>query len=161
MQTLSLSPLFRSTIGFDRFEDLFESLTENDQGNISYPPYNIEKHGDDRYVITMAVAGFRENDLNITLQNDQITVSGRKERDGDSEDVEYLYNGIASRAFERTFRLADHMKVTGAELEDGLLRIGLVRDIPEEQKPRMIRINTSGNRRTIEHSSDTDKEKAA
>lgn len=163
MQTLSLTPLFRSTVGFDRFNDLFESLTQSDDGSNGYPPYNIEKHGEDRYGITMAVAGFTEKDLNITFERDRITVSGRKEERNDG--VEYLYHGIASRAFERTFRLADHMKVTGAELKDGLLRIELVREIPEEQKPRMIQINASGGQKTIEHSSNDnnnkDKKKAA
>jgi len=163
MQTLSLTPLFRSTVGFDRFNDLFESLMDNDDGSSSYPPYNIEKRGEDRYGITMAVAGFTEKDLNITFHSDRITVSGRKEERNDG--VEYLYHGIASRAFERTFRLADHMKVTGAELKDGLLRIELVREIPEEQKPRMIQINASGRQKTIEHSSNDnnnkDKKKSA
>lgn len=151
MQTLSLTPLFRSTVGFDRFNDLFESLMEGDEGSNGYPPYNIEKHGEDCYGITMAVAGFTEKDLNITVQSDRLTVSGRKEERSDN--VEYLYHGIASRAFERTFRLADYMKVTGAELKDGLLRIALVREIPEEQKPRMIRINADSGQKTIEHSS--------
>lgn len=138
MQTFSLTPLFRSMVGFDRFNDLFESLMDNDDGSSSYPPYNIEKRGKDRYGITMAVAGFTEKDLNITFHSDRITVSGRKEgrKEEKSDEVEYLYHGIASRAFERTFRLADHMKVTGAELKDGLLRVDLVREVPEEQKPR-------------------------
>lgn len=162
MQSFSLTPLFRSTVGFDRFNDLFESLMDVDEGNNSYPPYNIDKRGEDRYGITMAVAGFNEKDLNITFERDRVTVSGRKEEK--SEDVEYLYHGIASRAFERTFRLADHMKVSGAELKDGLLRIELVREIPEEQKPRMIQISTAG-QKAIEHSSNDnnnkDKKKAA
>ncbi len=157
MQNFSLTPLFRSTVGFDRFNDLFESLMEDDDGSSGYPPYNIEKRGEDRYGITIAVAGFNEKDLNITVQSDRITVSGRKEEKND--DVEYLYHGIASRAFERTFRLADYMKVTGAELKDGLLRIALVREIPEEQKPRTIEINRSGAQKTIEHSSNDNKDK--
>ncbi len=140
--TFSLTPLFRSTVGFDRFNDLFESLREGDEGTTGYPPYNIEKHGEDRYGITMAVAGFNEKDLNITVKSDRVTVSGRKEER--QEDTEYLYHGIAARAFERTFRLADYMKVTGAELKDGLLHIALVREVPEEEKPRMIQINAAG-----------------
>ena len=163
MQTFSLTPLFRSTVGFDRFNDLFESLTQNDDGANGYPPYNIEKHGEDRYGITMAVAGFSEKDLNITFERDRITVSGRKEEQNDG--VEYLYHGIASRAFERTFRLADYMKVTAAELKDGLLRINLVREIPEEQKPRTIEITRTGEQKAVEHSSNDnnnkDKKKAA
>jgi len=127
----SLAPLLRSTIGFDRFSDL--------EAERSYPPYNIEKRGDDNYAITMAVAGFTRKDLNIVAQSDRVVVSGRieaKEVDG----VEYLYKGIAARAFERTFRLADHLKVTGAEVNDGLLRIEQVREVPEAQKPRSIEI---------------------
>lgn len=157
MQTLSLTPLFRSTVGFDRFNDLFQSLMDTDEAATGYPPYNIEKHGEDRYGITMAVAGFTEKELNITFHNDRVVVSGRKE--DKEEGVEYVYQGIASRAFERTFRLADHMKVTGAEMKDGLLRIKLVREIPEERKPRMIQINAGGDQKTIEHSSNDNNSK--
>lgn len=151
MTSLSLTPLFRSTVGFDRFSDLFQSLAETDGGSNTYPPYNIEKYGENQYSITMAVAGFNESDLNITTQNDSVTVSGQKEEKSEEKDAEYLYRGIASRAFERTFQLADHMKVTGAELKDGLLRIELVREIPEERKPRTIQINGRG-QKAIEHS---------
>ena len=127
----SLAPLLRSTIGFERFNDL-EAVR-------SYPPYNIEKRGEDKYAITMAVAGFTRKDLNIVVQSDRVVVTGRIETK-DEEGVEYLHRGIAARAFERTFRLADHLKVTGAEVNDGLLRIELVREIPEAQKPRSIEI---------------------
>ncbi|NDF12427.1 MAG: heat-shock protein [Proteobacteria bacterium] len=162
MQTFSLTPLFRSTVGFDRFNDLFESLMDGEDRSDSYPPYNIEKYGEDRYGITMAVPGFSEKDLNITFHSDRVIVSGRKEENNDNDTVEYLYHGIASRGFERTFRLADHMKVTDAELKDGLLRIKLVREIPEEQKPRMIQISTGGGQKTIEHSlNNKEKKKAA
>lgn len=148
----SLNPLLRSTVGFDRFNDLFASLTAGDDLNNGYPPYNIEKRGEDRYGITMAVAGFTEKDLNITVQSDRVIVTGRI--DGRRDDgVEYLYHGIAARPFERTFRLADYMKVTGAEMKDGLLRIELVREIPEEQKPRTIQIKGAGEQKTLEHSS--------
>jgi molecular chaperone IbpA len=153
---LSLTPLFRNTVGFDRFNDLFQSLLQADEGANGYPPYNIEKHGEDRYGITMAVAGFTEKDLNITLQSDRVTVSGRIE-DRNDENAEYLYRGIAARPFERTFRLADHMKVTGAEMKDGLLRIELVREVPEEQKPRTIQIKGAGGSKSIEHSSNDNK----
>jgi molecular chaperone IbpA len=152
----SLTPLLRSTVGFDRFNDLFESLRESEESGNGYPPYNIEKHGEDRYGITMAVAGFTEKDLNITVEHDRVTVSGRIENRNE-EGMEYLYHGIAARPFERTFRLADHMKVTGAELKNGLLRIGLVREIPEEQKPRTIQIKSVGSSNTIEHSSGDNK----
>ncbi len=144
MQTtaLSLTPLLRQSVGFDRFNDLFESALRSDESASTYPPYNIEKRGEDDYTITMAVAGFHDNDLNIVVQNGQLTVSGRIE-DKEEDGIEYLHRGIATRAFERTFRLADHMQVTGAEIKDGLLTISLVREIPEEAKPRMIPIKGS------------------
>jgi len=145
--TLSLTPLLRQSVGFDRFNDLFESALRSDESVSTYPPYNIEKRGEDDYTITMAVVGFRENDLNIMVQDDQLMVSGRiddKEEDG----AEFLHRGITIRAFERMFRLADHMQVTGAEIKDGLLCIGLVREIPEEAKPRMIPIKGASGKGT-------------
>lgn len=147
MQTtaLSLTPLLRQSVGFDRFNDLFESALRSDASASTYPPYNIEKRGkrgEDDYTITMAVAGFRENDLNIVVQNGELTVSGRID-DREEDGVEYLHRGIVARAFEHTFRLADHMQVTGAEIKDGLLSIDLVREVPEEAKPRMVPIKGS------------------
>lgn len=139
---LSLTPLFRQSVGFDRFNDLFQTLLAGEEqatGN-PYPPYNIEKRGEDAYAITMALAGFSERDITITVQNDRLMVAGRIEEKRE-EGVEYLHRGIATRAFERSFRLADHLKVVGAELKDGLLRIQLKREVPEEAKPRMIPIN--------------------
>lgn len=136
---LSLTPLLRQSVGFDRFNDLFESALRSDEPVSTYPPYNIEKRREDDYTISMVVAGFRESDLNIVVQNGQLTVSGCI-NDKEEEGVEYLHRGIATRTFERTFRLADHMQVTGAEINDGLLRVALVREIPEEAKPRMIPI---------------------
>jgi molecular chaperone IbpA len=139
---LTLSPLMRSTVGFDRFNDLFQSMVEGTEDRFdSYPPYNIEKSGDDEYKIVMAVAGFTMDDLNITAQGESLTVAGKLEEKEEKEGKTYLHRGIASRAFQRTFRLADHIKVTGAEMNDGLLTIHLVRDVPEEAKPRMIPIN--------------------
>ena len=138
---LSLTPLFRQTVGFDRFNDIFQSLLEGDEPTNNYPPYNIEKCGEDDYAITMAVAGFTDHDINITVHRDQIIITGRAEQK-DENGMEYLYRGIAQRAFERNFRLADYMKVTGAELKNGLLRVQLKREIPEEAKPRLIPINT-------------------
>ncbi len=135
------TPLMRSTIGFDRFNDLFESLREGNEDRFdSYPPYNIEKAGEDQYRIVMAVAGFTLNDLTITAQNDTLVVSGKAEETAEKKDVSYLHRGIASRAFQRTFRLADHIKVAGAEMRDGLLTINLLHQVPEEAKPRMIPI---------------------
>lgn len=137
---LSLSPLMRSTVGFDRFNDLFQSMVEGAEDRFdSYPPYNIEKSGDDEYKIVMAVAGFTMNDLTITAQGESLTVSGRREEQ--EEGKTYLHRGIATRSFQRSFRLADHIKVRDAAMEDGLLTINLRREVPEEAKPRMIPIN--------------------
>lgn len=159
---LSLTPLLRSTVGFERLNELFESLRESDGTNASYPPYNIDKTGEDHYGITMAVAGFTENDLSITVERDRVIVSGRVSEQPE-ETREFLYRGIAARPFERIFRLADHMKVTGAELRNGLLRISLQREIPEEQKPRTIAIQVNTSPKAIDHApADTkDRKKAA
>lgn len=147
---ISFTPLMRSSIGFDRFNDLFESLVEGTENRFdSYPPYNIEKIGEDNYRIVMAVAGFTLNDLSITAQGDTLTVQGRQE-DQAAEDHTYLHRGIAARAFQRTFRLADHIKVTGATAQDGLLTINLVREVPEEAKSRAIPITGSNVEKTIE-----------
>lgn len=151
MNTLSLTPLFRNTVGFDRFNELFESLASSEEMSGGYPPYNIEKHGEDRYAITMAVAGFTEKDLTITSERDRLTVMGRIDSRGDSH-VEFLYRGIAARPFERVFRLADYMKVTGAQISNGLLRIELVREIPEEQKSRTIPIKSAEAHKILEQS---------
>ncbi len=138
------TPLMRSSIGFDRFNDLFESMVEGaDDRFDTSPPYNIEKAGEDQYRIVMAVAGFTMKDLNITTQREALIVSGKAEEREDNN-VTYLHRGIAARAFQRTFRLADHIKVTGAEMRDGLLTINLVHEVPEEAKPRMIPINSNG-----------------
>jgi molecular chaperone IbpA len=159
---LSLSPLLRSGVGFERLHELFESLRENENAANSYPPYNIEKNGNDHYGITMAVAGFTDSDLTITVERDRVVVSGRVAEQPE-QTPEYLYRGIAARPFERVFRLADHMKVTGAELRHGLLRISLQREIPEEQKPRTIAIQVAPHTKAIDHAaSDTkDRKKAA
>lgn len=135
------APLMRRTVGFDRFNDLFDTLfEEKTTTHDHYPPHNIEKLGEDHYRITMAVAGFSEGDLNIVLNDDTLTVSGEIQDKKDREQSEMLYHGIASRAFERSFRLADHIKVQDAALKDGLLTIALEREIPEEKKPRLIKI---------------------
>lgn len=135
------TPLMRQTVGFDRFNDLFEQILNGaGEGFENYPPYNIDKLGEDRYRITMAVAGFTMDDLNIVLHNGELTVSGALKEREEAEGVQVLHRGIATRAFERTFRLADYIQVTGAEMKDGLLTIQLVREVPEEKKPRMIPI---------------------
>jgi molecular chaperone IbpA len=138
MRTLDFSPLFRTTIGFDRMAHLMDSLA-NEPTN-SFPPYNIEVTDEDNYRITMAVAGFGENDIELTAQDSQLLVSGRINRD-DAEDVRsFLHRGIAERAFERRFNLAEHVLVKDARLENGLLHIDLVREVPEEKRPRKIAI---------------------
>ena len=137
------SPLFRSTVGFDRLFNMIGDL-ENEQTQ-SYPPYNIEKLSDDAYRITIAVAGFKIEDLEIEAQENQLLVLGRvgeERNDASSVETTVVYRGIAERAFERRFSLADHVKVTGADLADGLLHIELEREIPESLKPRQIPIGT-------------------
>lgn len=135
------TPLMRQTVGFDRLNEMFESLLRDTTESFdSYPPYNIEKLGEDDYRITMAVAGFKHEDLNIVLENGVLTVTGRSKKQETPENVQVLHRGIAARPFERTFRLADYIKVTDADLQDGLLTVFLAREIPEEKKPRMIPI---------------------
>ncbi|AAY91339.1 heat-shock protein [Pseudomonas protegens] len=134
----SLAPLFRSSVGFDRFNDLFESALRNEPGS-SYPPYNVEKHADDQYRIVIAAAGFQEEDLELQVEKGVLTVSGGK-RDA-NESVTYLHQGIAQRAFKLSFRLADHIEVKAAALSNGLLNIDLLRVVPEEAKAKRIPIN--------------------
>ncbi|RCL24514.1 heat-shock protein [Pseudomonas sp. AFG_SD02_1510_Pfu_092] len=135
----SLAPLFRHSVGFDRFNDLFESAARNEAGS-SYPPYNVEKHGDDHYRIVVAAAGFREQDLDLQVEKGVLTVSGGK-RDNEGAEVTYLHQGIAQRAFKLSFRLADHIEVKAADLANGLLSIDLLRIVPEEAKAKRIPIN--------------------
>lgn len=134
--TLDFSPLFRTAIGFDRLANLLDTMPD---GSSSYPPYNIEKVGQDTYRLTMAVAGFRAEDLDVTVKENTLVVSGRVSNDG--ERGEMLYRGIAARAFERRFVLADHMLVDGATIENGLLHVALKRVVPEALKPRRIEIS--------------------
>ncbi|WP_049260034.1 Hsp20 family protein [Pseudomonas aeruginosa] len=135
----SLAPLFRHSVGFDRFNDLFESALRNEAGS-TYPPYNVEKHGDDEYRIVIAAAGFQEEDLDLQVERGVLTVSGGK-REKSTGNVTYLHQGIAQRAFKLSFRLADHIEVKAASLANGLLNIDLVRLVPEEAKPKRIAIN--------------------
>ncbi|VEF10282.1 16 kDa heat shock protein B [Pseudomonas fluorescens] len=134
----SLAPLFRSSVGFDRFNDLFETALRNEPGS-SYPPYNVEKHGDDQYRIVVAAAGFQEEDLELQVEKGVLTISGGK-RDS-NEGVTFLHQGIAQRAFKLSFRLADHIEIKAADLRNGLLSIDLLRVIPEEAKAKRIPIN--------------------
>jgi molecular chaperone IbpA len=135
----SMTPLFRHSIGFDRFNDLFESAMRNESGS-SYPPYNVEKHAEDEYRIVIAAAGFHEEDLDLQVERGVLTVTGGR-REQEADNVTYLYQGIARRAFKLSFRLADHIEVRAANLANGLLNIDLVRIIPEEAKAKRIPIS--------------------
>lgn len=134
--SFDFSPFYRDTVGFDRVFHMLDSVVS--QGSQGYPPYNIEKTSDDTYRIVMAVAGFSEAELSITQKEEELLVTGRSQPG--AEEKEYLYRGIAAREFERRFQLADHVKVVGAGLANGLLTIELRREIPEEKKARAIRI---------------------
>ena len=140
------APYYRATVGFDRVFDLLDSVA-GQTATSSFPPYNIEKAGEDAYRIVMAVAGFTEAELNVTQKEGELLISGKAKPS--AQEKEYLYRGIAGRDFERRFQLADHVKVTGAKLVDGMLTIDLKREIPEEKKPRAIRIEAGAPQRTI------------
>ena len=148
MQAFDLSPLFRSTVGFDRLTRLLDSATRVDDSTFSYPPYNIEQTGDDSYRIVMAVAGFGEGDLSITQQANSLLISGKQEKP--AEEKKFLYRGIAGRAFERRFELADHIKVVSAKLTNGLLSVELAREVPEAMKPRSIKIGNGVEGKVVE-----------
>lgn len=141
MNTYDFSPLYRSAIGFDRLAQLFDDAQRSD-AQPSYPPYNIELVSEDKYRITMAVAGFDRAEIEIETERDTLKISGRKSRDDAQR--HFLHRGIASRNFEHTFQLADHVRVVGAKLDNGLLNIELTREIPEALKPRKITIDTVG-----------------
>lgn len=149
MRHFDLTPLYRSTVGFDRLASVFDSLASVDGDTPTYPPYNIERRGENEYRISMAVAGFAEGDLNIEVKENAVTVRG--ERGKKSEETDYLHRGIATRAFERRFQLADHVEVKGANLENGLLHIDLVRELPETMKPRSVEINGGAKAKVIEN----------
>ena len=139
MRAFDLSPLFRSTVGFDRMYRLLDTALQSGETGQTYPPYNIVTLGEDKYRVTMAVAGFTEDDLEITQVENTLIIKGRGLKDED-EEVRYLHRGIAARSFEHRFQLADHIHVTGAGLKNGLLEIELVRQVPEAMKPRSISI---------------------
>lgn len=141
MRNFDLTPLYRSSIGFDRMANILDSLASTDQNQPSYPPYNIELTGEDEYRISMAVAGFADAELTIQVEDNKLTVSGKKEEP--SEEKSYLHQGIAARNFERRFQLADHVRVENAHLENGLLHVDLRREVPEAMKPRTIEIGKS------------------
>ncbi|OQX66491.1 MAG: hypothetical protein B6A08_20220 [Sorangiineae bacterium NIC37A_2] len=145
MRTFDLSPMLRASVGFDRMMDLLDTVGRVDEVP-AYPPYNIEKTGENAYRISMAVAGFAEEDLTLTVQENALLVEGKKVSKENGQEPVFLHRGIAERAFQRTFRLADHIRVSGAVLENGLLHIDLVREIPEAMKPRSIEIQSSNRR---------------
>jgi molecular chaperone IbpA len=138
MDRFDFSPLFRSTIGFDRLTRLVDAATRVDNASLSYPPYNIERTGEDAYRLTMAVAGFSQDELEITTQENTLLVTGKAKKDED--EGRYLHRGIARRAFERRFSLADHIKVVGASLVNGMLHVELIHEVPEAAKPRKVQI---------------------
>jgi molecular chaperone IbpA len=146
MRNYDLDLLWRSTVGFDRLFDLIDESMRW-AGEDNYPPYNIEQTGEDNYQIALALAGFTREEVVITAEQNVLTVEGRK---ADKSDQQYLYQGIAARPFRRVFNLADHVEVKGASFEGGLLKIDLVREVPEAMKPRQITINTDTNKQ-IEH----------
>jgi molecular chaperone IbpA len=146
MRTFDLTPFHRHTVGFDRLFSALDQLSGGDAGGATYPPYNIEKTGDNQYRISIAVAGFAESDLTIVVKDAMLTVRGERKDAKDENCPEVLFQGIAARAFERRFQLADYVTVTGANLLNGLLHIDLMREVPEAKKPRIIAIGQSGER---------------
>lgn len=153
MTTIDLSPPYRNTVGFDRLAALFDNAFRGEPANASYPPYDIEALDENRYAITLAVAGFNQDELDIQVENSVLTVKGRKAEDKAKRN--YLYQGIAARAFERKFSLADYVEITGAKINNGLLAIELKHELPESMKPKRITIDTDSN--LLEHVSDTEK----
>ena len=152
MNTSDLTPLYRSSVGFDRMGSLLDNALRSQKAAVGFPPYDIETTGEDRYAITLAVAGFEESELDIQVEKGVLCVRGKKADEG--EEKSYLYRGIANRSFERKFNLADYIEVRGADLKNGLLTISLVKEIPEAMKPRSIAIKAAG--ATLEHREKTE-----
>ncbi len=150
MRPIDFAPLYRSTVGFDRLFDLIDSVAGFDQASPGYPPYNIERLGNDEYRIAMAVAGFSQDELRVDVKEQTLTVAGAKK--AEEKERQYLHRGIAARNFERRFRLADHVEVKGADLQDGLLHIELVRNVPERLKPRTVAIGKPAGAKQVEAS---------
>lgn len=148
MNRIDLTPLYRSSVGFDRFGNLLDAAFQTDKTSAGYPPYNIEVVEEDNYAITIAVAGFKKDELELQVENGVLTVRGKK---NDAEERNFLHQGIATRSFERKFNLADHIEVTDADLQDGLLVIQLVKEVPEAMKPRTISIGAAENANVINH----------
>jgi len=150
MLTYDFSPLYRTAVGFDRLARLVDSALDHESSMTGYPPYNIEQAGDKKYRITLAVAGFSEDDLTIETKENKLTVTGKKTEEKGDEGEGYLYKGIAERDFVHSFQLADYVKVTGANLDNGLLTIDLEREVPEEMKPRSIEIKSGAPESLVE-----------
>ena len=149
MRTFDLSPLFRSTVGFDRLAEMLDSVAQYDS-SVSYPPYNIERTDENHYRITLAVAGFAEKEMTVEVKEGVLSVQGRRESEKDTPAKHYLHQGIAGRSFERRFQLAENVEVRGAALENGLLHVDLERVVPEEKKPRRIVIGAKPEGKVIE-----------
>jgi molecular chaperone IbpA len=153
MRTYDLTPFYRSTVGFDRLFNLLDQATSD--GTPGYPPYNIERTGENAYRISVAVSGFSDNELSIVAKENTLTIKGEKAANENANDkANVLYRGIASRAFERIFQLADFVQVKNASLENGLLHVDLVREIPEAKKPRSIPIASSSNAKVVHNSTE-------
>lgn len=146
MNSIDLTPFYRNSVGFDRLASLLDTALKSDTATNGYPPYNIEELEENRYAITLAVAGFTRDELDIQVEKGVLTVRGSKNA---KDERKYLYQGIANRTFERKFNLADYIEVTGADLSNGLLTISLLKEIPEVMKPRTIAINQDSN--VLEH----------
>lgn len=140
MRTIDFTPLYRNSVGFDRMAGLLDTALRTDNASAGYPPYNIEVTGEDRYAVTLAVAGFAEAELDISIEKGVLTVRGRKHEDGERK---FLHQGIANRTFERKFNLADYVEVMNASLDNGLLTVSLKKEIPDAMKPRTIAINAN------------------
>ena len=153
MTRIDLTPLYRSSIGFDRMGSLLDTALRSEKTTGGYPPYDIEVRGDNEYAITLAVAGFEQSELDIQVEKGVLTVRGKKAEDNSERN--FLYQGIANRAFERKFNLADHVEVSGADMSNGLLTVSLLKEVPEAMKPKSIAINQSGN--VLEHQAESDK----
>ena len=150
MRTYDFSPLFRSTIGFDRLTNIMDTAMRQSEAAEAYPPYNIQKTGENAYCLTLAVAGFSEEELEIVSHDGNLVIEGRVKPNEENNENIFLHRGIAGRAFKRSFQLADHIKIVGANLSNGLLNVELVREIPEELKPKKIEISSSPKTRIIE-----------
>ena len=149
MRTVDFSPLYRTIVGFDRLANMMDTASKLEGGS-GYPPYNIEQTGENAFAIELAVAGFSEDDLEIEVQENVLTVSGKRERAEEEGERTFLHRGIAERSFERRFHLADHVQVREAELKNGMLTVKLEREVPEAKKPRQIAINGQSKAKLIE-----------